>query len=109
MSVAESTPVAEILEKATSGERITDEDAVELLRSRDLVAVGRAANEVGRASTGTSETSRLPSSWNVHEKNARKPPVSSCSSRIRRKCSTRSSIVSTWPYIIVAVVEIPSR
>jgi cyclic dehypoxanthinyl futalosine synthase len=46
MKVAERTPVAEILEKATSGERITDEDAVELLRSRDLVAVGRAANEI---------------------------------------------------------------
>ena len=46
MSVAEKTPVAEILERAVSGERITDEDAVELLRSRDLVAVGRAANEV---------------------------------------------------------------
>src|SRR5690242_7197225 len=46
MSVAERTPVAEILERAVSGERITDEDAVELLRSRDLVAVGRAANEI---------------------------------------------------------------
>ena len=46
MSVAEKTPVAEILERAVSGERITDEDAVELLRSRDLVSVGRAANEI---------------------------------------------------------------
>ena len=46
MSVAERTPVAEILERAVSGERVTDEDAVELLRSRDLVAVGRAANEI---------------------------------------------------------------
>ena len=35
--------------------------------------------------------------------------VSSCSSRMRRMCSTRSSSVSTWPYIIVAVVEMPSR
>src|SRR5947208_8090850 len=46
MSVAERTPVAEILERAVSGERITDEDALALLRSRDLVAVGRAANEI---------------------------------------------------------------
>ena len=46
MSVAERAPVAEILERATAGERITDEDAVALLRSRDLVAVGRAANEI---------------------------------------------------------------
>jgi cyclic dehypoxanthinyl futalosine synthase len=38
--------VDEVLEKASSGERISDEDAVILLRSRDLVSVGRAANEV---------------------------------------------------------------
>src|ERR1700750_1080590 len=37
---------ARILERARSGERISDEDAVELLPSRRLVAVGRAANEV---------------------------------------------------------------
>jgi cyclic dehypoxanthinyl futalosine synthase len=36
----------EALEKALDGERITDEDAVALLRSRDLVTVGRVANEV---------------------------------------------------------------
>jgi cyclic dehypoxanthinyl futalosine synthase len=34
------------LEKALAGERMTDEDALELLRSRDLVAAGRVANEV---------------------------------------------------------------
>ena len=28
---------------------------------------------------------------------------------MRRMCSTRSSSVSTWPYIIVAVVDMPSR
>jgi cyclic dehypoxanthinyl futalosine synthase len=38
--------VAEALEKALAGERISDEDAATLLRSRDLVAVGRAANEL---------------------------------------------------------------
>jgi cyclic dehypoxanthinyl futalosine synthase len=36
----------EVLEKALDGERITDEDALTLLRSRDLVAVGRAADEL---------------------------------------------------------------
>src|SRR5439155_7609975 len=36
--------VAEVLDKALEGERITDEEAVTLLRSRDLVAVGRVAN-----------------------------------------------------------------
>ncbi len=39
------TAVAAILERAREGERITDEEAVALLSSRDLVAVGRAANE----------------------------------------------------------------
>jgi cyclic dehypoxanthinyl futalosine synthase len=38
--------VSLVLEKALDGERISDEDAVALLRSRDLVAVGRAANEI---------------------------------------------------------------
>ena len=35
-----------ILEKALEGERVTDEEAVALLRSRDLVSVGRVANEM---------------------------------------------------------------
>ncbi len=38
--------VPEILEKALSGERMTDHEAVALLESRDLVAVGRVANEL---------------------------------------------------------------
>jgi cyclic dehypoxanthinyl futalosine synthase len=37
---------APILDKALSGERITDDEALTLLRSRDLVAVGRAADEL---------------------------------------------------------------
>jgi cyclic dehypoxanthinyl futalosine synthase len=36
--------VAEILEKALDGERIDDREALALLESRDLVAIGRAAN-----------------------------------------------------------------
>ena len=35
-----------MLDRALSGERISAEDAATLLRSRDLVAVGRAANEL---------------------------------------------------------------
>jgi cyclic dehypoxanthinyl futalosine synthase len=35
-----------VLDKALEGERITDEDALMLLRSRDLVAVGRVADEL---------------------------------------------------------------
>ena len=38
--------VEEVLEKALGGERITDDDAIALLRSRDLVAVGRVADEI---------------------------------------------------------------
>ena len=49
------------------------------------------------------------SGWNVHEMKARKPCISSCRSRMRRMCSTRSSSVSTWPYIMVAVVDMPRR
>ena len=37
---------AQVLEKALSGERISDEDALALLRSQDLVAIGRAADEL---------------------------------------------------------------
>jgi cyclic dehypoxanthinyl futalosine synthase len=41
-----SSAVAEALAKALGGERLGDDDAVTLLRSRDLVAVGRVANEL---------------------------------------------------------------
>jgi cyclic dehypoxanthinyl futalosine synthase len=47
MTVAVEAPTVEdVLEKALDGERISDEDAITLLRSRDLVAVGRTANEI---------------------------------------------------------------
>ncbi|HEY1367704.1 MAG TPA: cyclic dehypoxanthinyl futalosine synthase [Gaiellaceae bacterium] len=45
------TAVAEILGKALDGGRISDEEAVTLLASRDLVAVGRAADELRRRKT----------------------------------------------------------
>jgi cyclic dehypoxanthinyl futalosine synthase len=45
-AVAEPRTVEEVLEKALDGKRISDEDAVVLLRSRDLVPIGRAANEI---------------------------------------------------------------
>jgi cyclic dehypoxanthinyl futalosine synthase len=45
-TVVEQPPVRDVLMKALDGERISDEDAVALLRSRDLVAVGRVANEI---------------------------------------------------------------
>jgi cyclic dehypoxanthinyl futalosine synthase len=38
--------VREILDSAREGERITDADAVTLLESKDLVAIGRAADEL---------------------------------------------------------------
>jgi cyclic dehypoxanthinyl futalosine synthase len=45
VSVQHST-VAEVLDKALSGERITDDDARALLESRDLLRIGRAAHEL---------------------------------------------------------------
>jgi len=38
--------LSRVLDKALSGERLTDGDALALLRSRDLVSVGRAADEL---------------------------------------------------------------
>jgi cyclic dehypoxanthinyl futalosine synthase len=38
--------VAEILERVREGERITDSEAVKLLESKDLVAIGRTADEL---------------------------------------------------------------
>ena len=45
-TATERPTVAGVLEKALSGERISEPDALVLLRSRDLVAVGRAADEL---------------------------------------------------------------
>jgi cyclic dehypoxanthinyl futalosine synthase len=45
-TVAPSPTVVEILERALDGERLGDDEALALLRSRDLVAVGRVANEI---------------------------------------------------------------
>ena len=38
--------VSAVLAKALDGERISDDEALTLLESRDLVSVGRAANEI---------------------------------------------------------------
>jgi cyclic dehypoxanthinyl futalosine synthase len=46
MTTVETRTVEEILEKALDGERISDDDAVALLRSRGLVPVGRVADEL---------------------------------------------------------------
>jgi cyclic dehypoxanthinyl futalosine synthase len=50
-----ASPVQRVLDKALGGERITDEDAVVLLRSRDLVAVGRVADELRGRKTDPSK------------------------------------------------------
>jgi cyclic dehypoxanthinyl futalosine synthase len=46
VAAPERESVRTILDRALEGERISDEDAVALLESRDLVAVGRAAEEL---------------------------------------------------------------
>jgi cyclic dehypoxanthinyl futalosine synthase len=43
--------VAHVLDRALDGERISDDGAVELLESRDLVSVGKAADEMRRRRT----------------------------------------------------------
>jgi cyclic dehypoxanthinyl futalosine synthase len=45
------TRVTDVLEQALDGERISDADAVTLLRSRDLVAIGRVADELRNRKT----------------------------------------------------------
>jgi cyclic dehypoxanthinyl futalosine synthase len=52
LSIAITRPtVSAILERALDGDRITDDDAVMLLLSRDIVAVGRVANEMRNRKT----------------------------------------------------------
>src|SRR5262249_44672392 len=46
LTPALSAGVKDVLDKALDGERISDKCALALLESRDLVAVGRAANEL---------------------------------------------------------------
>ena len=46
LTPSNSLLLGEILERALAGERISEAEAVALLRSRDLVAVGRAADEL---------------------------------------------------------------
>jgi cyclic dehypoxanthinyl futalosine synthase len=46
LSQGSRSAVQEVLDRALAGERISDEDAVCLLRTRDLVPIGRAANEI---------------------------------------------------------------
>ena len=48
---AEASTVAPVLDRALAGERLSDADACALLRSRDLVAVGRVANELRNRSS----------------------------------------------------------
>ena len=47
--------VGDVLERALDGERISDEDAIALLHSRDLVEVGRVANEIRSRMTDPSK------------------------------------------------------
>src|SRR5688572_29244751 len=46
MSAVAGSGVRAILDKALDGARISDEEAAELLRSRDLVPIGRVADEL---------------------------------------------------------------
>jgi len=52
--VAATDGTAAVLDRALSGERISEEDALALLCSRDLVAIGRAANHIRERRTDAS-------------------------------------------------------
>jgi cyclic dehypoxanthinyl futalosine synthase len=52
---ARRSPVGEVLERALAGERIGDADALTLLRSRDLVAVGKVADALRARRTDPSK------------------------------------------------------
>jgi 2-iminoacetate synthase ThiH len=70
VSLALARPtVAAILERALDGERIGEDDAVALLRSRDLVAVGRVANELRNRKTDPSRvTFIIDRNQQLHER-----------------------------------------
>src|SRR3954447_8736192 len=57
MAAVETEPrtVRAILDEVLQGERLSDEDAVTLLQSRDLVSVGRAADELRARRTNADE------------------------------------------------------
>ena len=54
-STSHTRTVPEILARTLDGERLSDDDAVTLLRSRDLVAVGAAADELRGRKTNPDE------------------------------------------------------
>ena len=69
------------------GERITDEDAIALLESRDLVAVGRAAEELrGRRTDPDAITFGPRSRRSAGCATARRWPATSGSRTARRGC-----------------------
>ena len=55
--------VSEILARTLDGTRLTDEDAVTLLRSRDLVTVGTAADEMRARKTNPAMTPYERAQW----------------------------------------------
>ena len=70
--------------------------------TRATASVRRYWNDVS-----SSPASAVFEGWKVQAMKAVKPPVRSCSSRRCSRWSMRSSSVSTWPNIMVAVVRMP--
>ena len=93
-----ATRVRQVLDRALDGERISDDDAVTLLRSRDLVAVGRVAERAARpqdstrtgspsssTATSTTRTSASPTATSA-------PSTAAPATRVRATCCrSRSS------------------
>ena len=53
-----TSPVQPVLDKALSGERISDDDARTLLESRELVRIGRVAHELRCRRTPADQATR---------------------------------------------------
>ena len=79
-----------ILEKALEGERINDAEALALLESRDLVAVGRAANELRGRRTDPGRVTFIVDR-NIDSRTSASPTATSAPSIETRATSARGT------------------
>ena len=96
-----TSDVRQVLDRALDGERIGDDDAVTLLRSRDLVAVGRVAGELRNrkvdptgspsSSTGTSTTRTSASPTATSARSTAAPATRVRATCCRSRSSSRRS------------------
>ena len=91
MAVATPTrAVSEILDRALQGQRIGDEDALTLLHSRDLVAVGQATTHEGSLPCVTLVRASRTRAWHRYVAHA------TTASRTNLSSGTSSSSPASW-------------